>query len=256
MENEIRDYMYKLSTFGILGEVLMTATRLGILDKIQPTDLRGTAPLVSLKLLYEDNLGKRLGIDGMFKRLVQEAQIGIKPKKAATQTTEHDHDDNAGLNLAVLKQQDWAAASKRDTLVMIIWKRYKWMCYYLVDNRGFDILTFSTIITSSIFLCLEPPHPSMPSALTYETLRLWDMVFNFIFVLEAVSKIGAYGLYIPSSIHHPSYLQVTQNRLDALVLTLALIEMSGGSIVLKYIGAGTMKMIRLMKVICFPNLTC
>ena len=52
MENEIRDYMYKLSTFGILGEVLMTATRLGIFDKIQPTDLRGAAPLVSLKLLY------------------------------------------------------------------------------------------------------------------------------------------------------------------------------------------------------------
>jgi hypothetical protein len=42
---------------------------------------------------------------------------------------------------------------------------------------------------------------------------------------------------------------VDQNRIDLFVLILALVEMSGGSVVDKYFGGGTMKMVRMMKVL-------
>ena len=44
------------------------------------------------------------------------------------------------------------------------------------------------------------------------------MIFNCIFCVEAVSKIGAFGLYTPRSIEYVAYLQVVTT---ALIITTA-----------------------------------
>ena len=247
MKEQLGDFMNTLSKTGMLGEVIMTATRLGILNKLDLQDLPRTDPLVALKLLYDSSLSKRLGIEGVFERRVLEAQF-FAPKPKAKNAAQARQLADASLNLDALSAKV-ADIKPDDSFLEKCRKRFNAWCFFLVGNPIFDSVTFATIITSSVFLCLEPPHPSMSTLLSYDTLRLWDMVFNFIFCAEALSKMGAFGLYTPRSIESVAYLQVAQNRVDLFVLVLALIEMSGGDVVTKYIGAGTMKMVRLMKVL-------
>ena len=198
---------------------------------------------MSLKLLRDVHLAKRLGISGLFDRCVDDVINGDKPnmKKLMDEGKEED--------LTLIDINDEEPVSKRDNSLVVFLRNYRKVCFFLVRNPLFDLLTFSTILTSSVFLCLEPPHSSMATILTWNTLRRWDMVFNSIFCVEALAKIGAFGFYTPRSIVYVSYLQVTQNRIDLLVLILALVEMAGGSVIGSYIGGGTMKMVRLMKVL-------
>lgn len=76
-------------------------------------------------------------------------------------------------------------------------------------------------------------------------MTLFDLIFNFFFTVEAVAKIAAWGLYTPRNVHIMSYLQTVQNRVDLFVLMLAIADMTDAA---KYIGTGTTKVIRLMKV--------
>ena len=248
MAAQMADFMYKLATGGLLGEVLAVATRKGFLAKLDLKDLRQTDPCLQLIILREPDIAKRLGIEGMFDACVDDVMSGSKPSIKTREMLEEDRamelDEKSGGEV-----MGFSEVVKTDFLIVKLHKHFRNMCFYLVRSPVFDMVAFGTILTSSVFLCLEPPHRSMASILRYETLRLWDMVFNFIFLTEAVAKMGAFGIYTPRSVDFVAYLQVPQNQLDLFVLTLALIEMSGGTFVTKYIGAGTMKMIRLMKVL-------
>jgi hypothetical protein len=245
MAPQMADFMYKLQMGGFLGEILAVAARKGVLAKLDLKDLRHTDPFIQLVMLREPDVAQRLGIEGMFEMCVNDVMMGSKPSIKTKEALEADRAMDIDLKAGT---DGMVEVVKTDQMLVKIYKYSMNLCFYLVRSPVFDMVTFATIITSSVFLCLEPPHKSITFVLTYSTLRLWDMVFNFIFLTEALAKMGAFGIYTPRSIDYVAYLQVPQNQVDLFVLTLALIEMGGGSLVTKYIGAGTMKMIRLMKV--------
>lgn len=208
MAGEIREYLAKLQNTGIMGEVLTVAVRLGLLAELNMQDIRKTEPIVGLQLLRQHDLAKRIGIAGVFDALVEEVLRGEKPIFKTPEQIQAEKD--AALEFFDFSKDE---VTSKSTTWKIMKTRFHKGCWFLVRSPAFDALTFATIITSSVFLCLEPPHSSMATVLEYDTLRLWDKVFNAIFSTEAVAKIGAFGLYTPRHIEYVAYLQVTRRIL-------------------------------------------
>jgi hypothetical protein len=205
MGAEIRAYMKKLQDTGMTGEVLSVSTRLGVLASLDMKDLSKTEPLVGLQLLRDSYLAQRIGISGVFDSALAEVLRGERPTLKTPEGIQEER-DNA---LEFLEDDKKDMRSNQHETYHMLKKNFHAGCWFLVRNPAFDALTFATIITSSVFLCLEPPHKSMPSYLSYATLRLWDNVFNAIFITEAVAKIGAFGLYTPRHLEYVAYLQVS-----------------------------------------------
>ena len=205
MGGDIRAYMKRLQDTGMMGEVMSVASGLGVMVSLDMKDLSKTEPLVGLKLLRHPYLAKRIGISGVFDIVIAEVLRGERPVLKPPEGIQEER-DNALESLLDGKKD---MRSKQNETIYMLKQKFHVGCWFLVRNPAFDALTFATIITSSVFLCLEPPHKSMPSYLSYATLRLWDNVFNAIFITEAVAKIGAFGLYTPRHLEYVAYLQVS-----------------------------------------------
>nr|CUU99001.1 hypothetical transcript [Hymenolepis microstoma] len=80
-----------------------------------------------------------------------------------------------------------------DSKVGAVWRRLRYSCYYIVENRYFESFIFLMIIISSGTLALEdknlPSRPRLKMALDY-----MDKIFTFIFLMEMLLKWLAYGL--------------------------------------------------------------
>ena len=205
MGAEIRAYMKKLQDTGMTGEVLSVSTRLGVLASLDMKDLSKTEPLVGLQLLRDSYLAQRIGISGVFDSALAEVLRGERPTLKTPEGIQEER-DNA---LDFLEDDKKNMRRNQNETYHMLKKNFHAGCWFLVRNPAFDALTFSTIITSSVFLCLEPPHKTMATTLSYATLRLWDNVFNAVFITEAVAKIGAFGLYTPRHLEYVAYLQVS-----------------------------------------------
>jgi hypothetical protein len=205
MGAESRAYMKKLQDTGMTGEVLSVSTRLGVLASLDMKDLSKTEPLVGLQLLRDSYLAQRIGISGVFDSALAEVLRGERPTLKTPEGIQEER-DNA---LEFLEDDKKDMRSNQHETYHMLKKNFHTGCWFLVRNPAFDALTFSTIITSSVFLCLEPPHKTMATTLSYATLRLWDNVFNAVFITEAVAKIGAFGLYTPRHLEYVAYLQVS-----------------------------------------------
>ena len=250
-EEEIQDYMAELVERNMQDEVVMVAMRLGVVSSLDTIDLRGTPPHIAIEILRDPTISKRLHIDGYFEDLIEENML-----RHASAPQRLGNDDE------VCEQQEAVVAPGLDLLKSItlarapksvsghIWKWIRVFAVAFTNSSAFDGLVLATIILSSVMLCLETPEVGIMEQQTrYMSIRfqfLLDIACTSVFCLEALSKIFSFGLWTPVTVDFLPYLLSKSNMLDLFVLLLALAEMVG---IGQYIGTGTAKIVRLMKVL-------
>ena len=89
----------------------------------------------------------------------------------------------------------------------------------------FENLVLLIIVVSSIVLLIENPLDDPNSNLS-QTTALLDQIFTFLFLLEAIIKILAFGFISTSLKGKQAYLFNGWNILDLFVLTSSIIEFS------------------------------
>ena len=244
-QRQIKEHMRQLVNGGLLGEVLVVAKITGILEHIDIQDLVNIEPVLALKLLRHRSISIALGLNGLFENLIEEALSNDGQQKRVGLALEGD--EYRGLDLSTLENADTLSKIDRnDDKWVRFKKRSRKFSFKLVTSSVFESVMFFLILTSSIFLCLETPHKTIPGALPDVTLRLADVVFNIAFTVEFVAKSLAFGFYRPLDVEYMSYMQVTQNRIDLLILIMAIADMTPS--LSQFIGSSTTKVIRLMKV--------
>lgn len=90
----------------------------------------------------------------------------------------------------------------------------------------FDLVVYSCIICSCIFLVITPPREDDPGSNIIVSLALMEMlnaVFTIVFIVEFLVRISGQGFIFTKN----AYFNDAWNRMDLLVLTFACIEISG-----------------------------
>eukprot|EP00802_Teleaulax_amphioxeia_P000493 Tamp_00493.p1 GENE.Tamp_00493~~Tamp_00493.p1 ORF type:complete len:2407 (+),score=357.69 Tamp_00493:375-7223(+) len=231
--DEIRDYLAELVHREMISDVIMVAMQLGVVSELDTIDLRNTSPVTALKILRDPAISKRLDIEGRFDNMIEETILGQGMQEGDAPVVFIDVKDFSAKNLAVR-----------------CWRVIHTVAVGFANSNLFDGMVLATILLSSVMLCLETPKVGILEKQTRlvseEAQFRLDVICNAIFLLEALSKIFAFGFYTPRSVEHMPYLQSSSNRLDLFVLLLALLQMTsiGDSL-----GTGTGKIIRLLKVL-------
>ena len=246
-KRDIEAHVKKLVASGMLGECLVVASALDVLGHIDQLNPHRTDPIVAIKILRHVDVSKRLGIEGYYDHFIEhEITESAKTKTGAPQP------EFKGLNLSVLDEgKNYGEDEEKDSLFQRYNRRvdqFNERCLILVQTSAFNAIMLGTIILSSVFLCLETPHPKIEGQLPRSVMMLADLCFNIAFTIEAITKIAAWGLYTPRSVDRMSYLQTFQNQADLFVLLMAIFEMVGLGDYLPG-GPSTSKVIRLMKVL-------
>ena len=237
---QIKEYMRKLNQGGMLGEVVMAAKAQGVLEHVDIKNIENTEVLVALKICRNESIVKRLQIGYYFENLILDAMNEDVSRKR----TDEEEDEYAGLDLSIVEASTLKVDFRADAITFYK-KKFFIFCCALVHNDTFNFLVFATIVVSSVFLCVETPHPTIRGPIAPNVMFFADFVFNSIFLVELVAKATAFGFYTPVSENYMSYLQNTQNRIDFFVLIMAIAEMTGAG---EYVGKSTTQVIRLMKV--------
>lgn len=241
---QIKTYMQQLVAGGMIGEVLVIAKMKNILEYLDPNDLPSTEPFIALKILRHESISKRLGIGGLYESMIEDKITEYRNRHLKIKNVDMQA-EYMGLDASNLEGGSQKLDVRNDDTLTCYQKKFRRFAFQLVGSNIFNLVMFSTIVVSSAFLCLEPPHESIPSEVPYWVLKLANVVFNILFSLEFVAKSTAFGFYTPRSVEYMSYMQVGQNQVDLFILVLAIADMSGAG---EYIGANTTKIIRLMKV--------
>lgn len=90
----------------------------------------------------------------------------------------------------------------------------------------FDLVVYSCIICSCIFLVITPPREDDPGSTIIVSLALMDtlnFIFTIVFIVEFLVRITGQGFIFTKN----AYFNDAWNRMDLLVLTFACIEISG-----------------------------
>jgi len=109
----------------------------------------------------------------------------------------------------------------------------------MISNKTFENVLILIIIISSILLSFDNPlnEPNTPKIKFFNFI---DLLFTGIFAVEALLKIVAQGFYFNGE---ESYLKITWNILDFLIVCESLLSLSFGD------GASKFRILRLMKVL-------
>ena len=241
----IRDMMGELVERGFMGDVIMVAMRLGLIASLDTLDLRNTPTLTALVILRDPAIAKRLGNEGYFDTLIEEAVLGMGPVKSISdlENLSHDHTVNNPYDLIVLDPEP-------ETFRGRVFKLVRRIALKFATSNLFDGMVLLTILVSSVMLCLDTPDRGIREPVGQKlvhglTLFIADITCNSIFVVEALAKIVAFGFWVPLSVDYVPYFRSNANRLDLFVLLMALAEMTGLG---DYIGTASTKILRLMKV--------
>lgn len=168
LKRNIEEFMTKLVKGGMLGEILVLASSMGVLEYINTKELHKTEGFVALRLLRHDDISKRLGIVGYFEPYIQEAMVKGKIEAFDDVVVE---DEYAGLNLNIL--DDGKGKDIRGESVTGFKKRmrgFRQSCLVMVQSSIFSGVMFASILASSVFLCFEPPHDEIEGILPKTTV--------------------------------------------------------------------------------------
>jgi len=236
--DEIRDFLAELVHREMTSDVIMVAMQLGLVSNLDIIDLRNTPPVTALKILRDPAIAKRLNITGVFDNAIQETMLGYE--KGGEKRGE------GPTFFLGYGAKDFEAQKFRERCNKIIFA----VSVAIAKSPLFSGLVIATIVLSTIMLSLETPAVGILEKQTsYETERvlfLAEVVCTAIFALEALSKILAFGFNAPKSVDNMAYLQSNSNRIDLLVLVLAILQMTS---VGEALGAGTGKILRIVKVL-------
>lgn len=94
-------------------------------------------------------------------------------------------------------------------------------CRRLVRNPAFDSVVTVLILASSTCLALDNPLAN-PDSTSTKTLRVFDLAFTIIFIVEMVVKILGYGLVFRQS----AYLRNAWNVLDFIVVIISILNLA------------------------------
>ena len=97
------------------------------------------------------------------------------------------------------------------------------------------------IIVSTVTLALESPLDD-PNGLKIQRLKFIDLIMTFIFTIEVIVKIIAYGFVNAGK---TSYLRDAWNVLDFMIVAAALIDIAAGDAV----NIGVFKALRILKIL-------
>mmetsp|Transcript_12151 Transcript_12151/g.42104 ORF Transcript_12151/g.42104 Transcript_12151/m.42104 type:complete len:1551 (-) Transcript_12151:19-4671(-) len=102
------------------------------------------------------------------------------------------------------------------------------LCLRVVKHQTFDNIMVVCICVSSLMLAIEDPWVENPG--TFEdVLSYIDLMFTAIFLIEAVLKLIAYGLWAPPNGvprgQDPAYLDEQWNRLDGTIVVFSLLSL-------------------------------
>jgi hypothetical protein len=171
LKRSIEDLMMKLVKGGMLGEVLVLATSMGVLEYVNTKNLHKTEGFVALKILRHQDISTRLGIVGYFEPYIQEVMV----KGALTDNTETYVDEYLGLNLAILESHDGNtrnASGEKLSKFQRRKKAFRRSSLVMVQSSMFSAVMFGAILASSILLCLETPHEAIEGMLSPTTVCL------------------------------------------------------------------------------------
>ena len=249
MARQIKQFMRQLVDGGMIGQITVVAKIQAVLEHVRFDDITKTEGFVCLRILNHETFQRYLQIGGMFEDMIQDVMDDASNQRKILALANHDANVNEYVGLDLSKIDSSAETDTRESINDTSWVRFQKQIrkysFELVRSAWFESFMLFTIILSSIFLCLETPHETIPGVAPYYMLRTADVIFNAIFCVELVAKSAAYGFYQPKSVEYMSYWQVPQNRIDLFVLIMAILEMTGAG---EYIGSSTTKVIRLMKV--------
>ena len=242
----IRDMMGELVERGFTGDVVMVAMRLGLVASLDTLDLRNTPTLTALVILRDPAIAKRLGNEGYFDILIEEAVLGIGPVQSISDLEDpsYDHTVDNPYDLIVLDPEPKTFRGR-------VFKLMRRIALKFATSNVFDGMVLLTILVSSVMLCLDTPDRGIREPVGQKlvhglTLFIADITCNSIFVVEALAKIFAFGFWVPLSVDYVPYFRSNANRLDLFVLLMALAEMTE---IGDYIGTASTKILRLMKVL-------
>ncbi|XP_071818049.1 voltage-dependent L-type calcium channel subunit alpha-1D-like isoform X4 [Apostichopus japonicus] len=97
---------------------------------------------------------------------------------------------------------------------------FRRLCIKIVEWKPFEYLILITIFLNCVALATYTPFPEEDSNDINSRLEIVEYVFIVIFVIEAVLKIGAYGLLF----HSGAYLRNGWNIIDALIVVVGLVS--------------------------------
>ena len=227
---------------------------IGIAQKNIPMRLRETDPHIVLKLLQNETIANRLGIDtsiiaqkltpplpgekkltiaetiqrevnwvqslGVEEIMAQRKKLGIG-KKTDESAVQQEGEDKADLMSKFDKEGDYDIP---EGFFGKMWWDVKKVMLMIAVSPLFDTVVYLSIIVSSVLLAFEMPAPEIPGPLPYSALVFSGYVFNAIFMVECVSKIGAYGFYLPNFEDYPAYIRSNWNKLDFFVVSVSILE--------------------------------
>ncbi|KAJ8047198.1 Voltage-dependent L-type calcium channel subunit alpha-1C [Holothuria leucospilota] len=98
--------------------------------------------------------------------------------------------------------------------------RFRRMCIKIVEWKPFEYLILITIFLNCVALATYTPFPEGDSNDINDKLEIVEYVFIVIFLIEAILKIGAYGLLF----HAGAYLRNGWNILDALIVVVGIVS--------------------------------
>lgn len=171
LKRNIEEFMTKLVKGGMLGEVLVLATSMGVLEYIDTKNLEKTEGFVALKILRHEDISMRLGIIGYFEPHIQEVMV----KGALADDNETYIDEYEGLNLAILESNDVNTRNASGEKLSKFERRtraFRRGSLVMVQSSMFSVVMFGAILASSILLCLETPHEAIEGLLTPTTVCL------------------------------------------------------------------------------------
>jgi hypothetical protein len=153
--------------------------------------------------------------------MAQRKKLGIGKKQDDAGVVQQEGEDKADLMSKFDKEGDHDIPE--DFLGKLWWDVKKVMLMIAVSPL-FDTVVYLSIIVSSILLAFEMPAPEIPGPLPYSALVFAGYVFNAIFMVECLSKIGAYGFYLPNFEDYPAYIRSNWNKLDFFVVSVSILE--------------------------------
>jgi len=143
--------------------------------------------------------------------------------------TAEDEDDGAVVNL-----------NEEDHMSLYIFapeNPIRVKAYVIANSKVFDNFIIACILISSLTLAIENPHKKELTDLG-RALKIIDIVFTVIFLLEMVLKIIAYGFVTPlKGAYGYSYIRDSWNKLDFLIVIISLLSLGLDSPQLKALKA-------------------
>lgn len=141
---------------------------------------------------------------------------------------EHTSQAERAIKEKQIKQDQWYDDQELNHALLVLLRPIRVKCHKIVTNTKFEWFIMSMIIISSVLLAIDSPYLD-PKGTTKLVLSTFDLIFWFIFFLEATAKIFAFGFVGGPG----AYLKNGWNILDCTVVLLATTD-----IMLTYGGSG------------------